>query len=89
MRSARRRRESSTGRPAREQRLPVVLTRDEVRAVLAKMSGAPLLMASLMYGSGLRLLECAQLRIKDVDFESKQLMIRDGKDGRIDTRCCR
>jgi integron integrase len=71
------------GRPTREQRLPVVLTRDEVRAVLAKMSGAPLLMASLMYGSGLRLLECAQLRIKDVDFVSKQLLIRDGK-GRKD-----
>lgn len=74
---------SRLGRPAREQRLPVVLSREEVRAVLSKMKGVPLLMASLLYGSGLRLLECAQLRVKDVDFAAHQILVRDGK-GRKD-----
>ena len=63
-------------RPAR---LPVVLTRTEVRAILACMSGTPRLMAALMYGAGLRLLECARLRVKDVDFEMNQITVRDGK----------
>lgn len=67
------------GRPARPTRLPTVLTRDEVRVVLSRMRGTPLLMASLLYGSGLRLLECAQLRIKDIDFERHQVLVRDGK----------
>jgi integron integrase len=70
-------------RPKRAQRLPVVLTRDEVRALLQAMNGVPRLMASLLYGSGLRLLECAQLRVKDVDFGARQLVVRDGK-GRKD-----
>ena len=63
-------------------RLPVVLTRGEVRAVLNEMHGTPLLMASLMYGAGLRLLECARLRVKDVDFEMGEIMVRDGKGGK-------
>jgi integron integrase len=71
------------GRPARAERLPVILSRDEVRAVLSKMKGAPLLMAGLLYGSGLRLLECAQLRVKDIGFESNQILVRNGK-GRKD-----
>jgi integron integrase len=71
------------GRPRREERLPVVLSRDEVRAVLSKMKGVPLLMASMLYGSGLRLLECAHLRVKDLDFESQKIVVRDGK-GRKD-----
>jgi len=60
-------------------RLPVVLTRDEVRRVLSHLDGAPKLMATLLYGSGLRLLECARLRVKDVDFETRQLTVRSGK----------
>ena len=63
--------------------MPVVLTREEVRAVLARMEGPTQLMASLLYGSGLRLLECARLRVKDVDFERKQIVVRQGK-GRKD-----
>jgi len=59
--------------------LPTVLTRDEVRAVLAELHGVPWLMASLMYGAGLRLLECARLRVKDVDFVRLEIMVRDGK----------
>jgi integron integrase len=60
-------------------RLPVVLTRQEVRAVLSRMEGAPRLMATLLYGCGLRLLECCRLRIKDVDFDRSQILVRSGK----------
>jgi integron integrase len=70
-------------RPRRTQHLPVVLTREEVRAVLRRMQGVTWLMASLLYGSGLRLLECAKLRVKDVDFSGNHLVVRDGK-GRKD-----
>ena len=63
-------------------RLPVVLGRDEVRAVLAQLEGAPRLMAALLYGAGLRLLECASLRVKDVDFAANQIVVRAGKGGR-------
>jgi integron integrase len=67
----------------RPQHLPVVLTRDEVRAVLQRFDGVPRLMAILLYGAGLRLLECCRLRVKDVDFATNQILIRDGK-GRKD-----
>jgi len=60
-------------------RLPTVMTRDEVRAVLKRMSGDHRLMAQLLYGSGLRLMECLRLRVKDLDFAQHQLTIRDGK----------
>ena len=63
-------------RPAR---LPVVLTATEVRAVLAHLDGRHRLMANLLYGSGLRLMECVRLRVKDLDFEYRQLTVRDGK----------
>ena len=63
-------------------RLPVVLTRDEVRAILRELRGTPWLMVSLMYGSGLRLLECARLRVKDVDFERLEITVRNGKGGK-------
>jgi integron integrase len=63
-------------RPAR---LPTVLSRDEVRAVLAGLEGDKWLMASLLYGSGLRLLECLRLRVKDVDFDQARIIVRDGK----------
>ena len=61
------------------ERLPVVLTRDEVDAVLARMSGTSRIAAQLLYGSGLRLLECLTLRVKDVEFEKGQLTVRRGK----------
>jgi integron integrase len=60
-------------------RLPIVLTRDEVHALLVRMSGDYRLMAQLLYGSGLRLMECLRLRVKDLDFAQHQLTIRDGK----------
>ncbi|MBK9129823.1 MAG: integron integrase [Phycisphaerales bacterium] len=60
-------------------RLPVVLTRDEVRAVLGRLDGVRLLMATLLYGCGLRLLECCRLRVKDVDFGRNQITVRRGK----------
>lgn len=66
-------------RAKRPVRLPVVLTRDEVRAVIRQLRGTPRLMAILMYGSGLRLLECARLRVKDVDFGRHQIVVRAGK----------
>lgn len=66
-------------RAKRPQRLPVVLTRDEVMAILDRMSGTYGLMASLLYGTGMRLMECVRLRVKDVDFARGEILIRDGK----------
>lgn len=63
-------------------RLPVVLTCDEVRAVLAQMEGETWLMASLLYGSGLRLSECITLRIQDADLERGEILVRHGKGGK-------
>ena len=67
-------------RPAR---LPVVLAKPETAALLGCMTGTTKTMASLLYGSGLRLFECLRLRVKDIDFERKQIVVRDGK-GRKD-----
>jgi integron integrase len=64
-------------------RLPVVLTRREVQAVLQRLVGPSWLMASLMYGAGLRLSECCKLRVKDIDFTRREISVRDGK-GRKD-----
>ena len=61
------------------QRLPVVLTRQDVVSVLDGMSGVHGLMARLLYGTGMRLMECVRLRVKDVDFEQAEILIRDGK----------
>lgn len=61
------------------QRLPVVLTRAEVQALIRELDGTYRLMAQLLYGSGLRLLECVRLRVKDIDFAQHQLVIRSGK----------
>jgi integron integrase len=69
-------------RAQRPIRLPVVLSRDEVAAVLSRLSGPVWLMASLMYGSGLRLMECAELRVKDVHLDRGELTVRDGKGGK-------
>jgi integron integrase len=60
-------------------RLPVVFNRDEVIALMKQLSGADLLAISLMYGSGLRLMECLRLRVKDIDFSYNQLIVRSGK----------
>jgi integron integrase len=66
-------------RAKRPARLPVVLTRTEVQAVLGELQGTPWIMASLLYGSGLRLSECLRLRIKDIDFDRGEITVRDGK----------
>ncbi len=69
-------------RAKQPQRLPVVLTRDEAARLLSKMDGVPRLVAVLLYGSGLRLLEGLRLRVKDVDFGLNQILVRDGKGAR-------
>jgi integron integrase len=66
-------------RAKRSVRLPVVLTREEVKRVIEELEGTPRLIATLLYGSGLRVLECLQLRVKDVDFASHEILIRGGK----------
>ena len=66
-------------RAKRPKRLPVVFTRDEVKAVLGHLRAEMWLMASLLYGSGLRLMECVRLRVKDVDFAQLQIVVREGK----------
>ena len=60
-------------------RLPVVMTRDEVKAVLSNLSSDKRLMAMLMYGAGLRLMECLRLRVQDIDFSRNEILVRDGK----------
>jgi site-specific recombinase XerD len=69
-------------RAQRPARLPVVLSRDEVAHLLMQLRGVTWLMASLMYGGGLRLLECVELRVKDVHFGRGEVMVRDGKGGK-------
>jgi hypothetical protein len=71
------------------QRLPVVLNQDEVAKVLRQLSGVPWIMGTLLYGSGLRLLECLRLRVKDLDFAYNQIVVRDGKGRKIASPCCR
>lgn len=66
-------------RARRPERVPCVLTRDEVRAVLGELAGQPRLVALLLYGSGVRLLEALRLRVKDVDFGRGELVVRGGK----------
>ena len=66
-------------RAKRPQRLPVVFTKSEVGRILLYLEGSNWLMASLLYGSGLRLMECVRLRVKDLDFEYNQIVIRDAK----------
>ncbi len=70
-------------RAKRPGRLPVVLSRSEARDILSRLDGQRWLMASLLYGSGLRLTECVRLRVKDLDFDYREIMVRDGK-GRKD-----
>src|SRR2546426_2366353 len=63
----------------RPERLPVVLTREEVGVILGEMSGTPRIVAGLLYGAGLRLLECLTLRVKDLEFARNEIVVRDGK----------
>lgn len=69
-------------RAKRPKRLPVVLSRDEVMRLLDEMEGVNWLMASLLYGAGLRLMECLRLRVKDVDFARREITVRQGKGGK-------
>src|SRR5882724_10946521 len=69
-------------RAKRPSRLPVVFTREEVQAILRNLDGTKWLMASLLYGAGLRLTECLRLRVKDIDFGYSQIVVRDGKGGK-------
>jgi integron integrase len=71
----------SLNRPKKGQRVPVVLSKDEARAVINQMKGQYKLMAQILYGSGLRLMECLRLRVKDIDFESHRIIVYDGKGG--------
>ncbi|MEX2384261.1 MAG: integron integrase, partial [Thermoanaerobaculia bacterium] len=69
-------------RAKRPGRLPTVLTRAEVRAILGRMYGTPRLVATLLYGTGMRLLECLRLRVKDIEFGNNQIVVRDAKGGK-------
>jgi integron integrase len=69
-------------RARRPKRVPVVMTRAEVKAVLEQLDGDTGLMASLLYGSGLRLMECLRLRVQDIDFARGEITVRDGKGGK-------
>ncbi|MGH9867164.1 MAG: integron integrase [Candidatus Polarisedimenticolia bacterium] len=66
-------------RAKKPRRIPVVLSRDEVRALIGRLNGISRLMAMLLYGTGMRLMECHHLRIKDVDLERLQITVRGGK----------
>ncbi len=68
-------------RARRSRRLPVVLSREQVRSLLGALAGTDRLIAALLYGSGLRLMECLRLRVKDVDFSYHQINLRSGKGG--------
>lgn len=70
-------------RAKRPHRLPVVLTREEVRSILGQLQGLDWIMAMLLYGAGVRLMECLRLRVKDLDFSRNEILVRDGK-GRKD-----
>ena len=66
-------------RAKRPEKVPLVFSQEEARAVLGHLTGVPGLMGRLLYGSGLRLMECVRLRVKDIDFSYRQVIVRDGK----------
>ena len=72
----------SVVRAKRPQRVPVVLSHDEVARLLAVLDGQPWLMAALLYGAGIRLMECVRLRVQDVDFARREILVRNGKGGK-------
>jgi len=69
-------------RPSKAPRRPTVLTSREIDLVLGQMKGVYALIARLLYGTGMRLMECAQLGIKDVDFQRREILVRQGKGGK-------
>lgn len=69
-------------RPKKPKRVPVVLARSEVGRLFEMLDGSHALMARLLYGTGMRLMECIRLRVKDVDFERGEITVRDGKGGK-------
>jgi len=69
-------------RAKRPDRLPVVLTTDEVKRILVALDGVPRLIGELLYGGGLRVMEAMRLRVKDVDFGQRHIVVRDGKGGK-------
>lgn len=72
----------SVVRAKRPQKVPVVLSQDEVARLLAMLDGQPWLMAALLYGAGIRLMECVRLRVQDVDFGRREILVRNGKGGK-------
>jgi integrase len=70
------------GRPQATQRIPVVLTVDEVRRTFLHAAGTPLLIAQLLYGAGMRILEALRLRFKDIDFDRNLIVVREAKGGK-------
>ena len=72
----------SVVRAKRPQKVPVVLSHDEVARLLAMLDGQPWLMAALLYGAGIRLMECVRLRVQDVDFGRREILVRNGKGGK-------
>ncbi len=70
------------GRPQQKRRIPCVMTRDEVAGLLAQMEGETALLARLLYGTGMRLMEGIRLRVKDVDFDRHVIIVREGKGGK-------
>ena len=73
---------ASVVRAKQPRRIPVVLSRDEVARLLALLEGQAWLMAALLYGTGMRLMECLRLRVKDVDFARQEIVVRSGKGGK-------
>ena len=69
-------------RPTRPPRVPTVLSREEVRRLLSLIEGVHGVMARTLYGTGMRLMECVRLRVKDVDFDRSEITVRDGKGGK-------
>jgi integron integrase len=68
-------------RPKKGKRIPTVLSKDEVRSIISNLTGEYKLMVQIMYGGGLRLMECLRLRVKDIDFENHGILVYDGKGG--------
>jgi len=66
-------------RPQRSKTIPTVLSKDEVKRLIASLTGTNKLIAQVMYGGGLRVMECMRLRVKDIDFDNRQIIVRDGK----------
>lgn len=73
---------NNAARAKRPQKIPVVFSHDEIRRILEHMEGKSALITRLMYGAGLRIMECLRLRVKDIDFDRKEISVRNGKGGK-------